>query len=86
MMDPGTLGHEAVTAKQVSDFLVGLFNVSNPSESRGNTVTAREILDKGAEKIEKELAGQPEIQARLMRTMSRVYQGLKARQGRRVAR
>ena len=33
---------EAETAKYVSDFLVGLFNVSDPSEARGNTLTAKE--------------------------------------------
>jgi len=67
---------EAATAQQVSDFLVALFEVSDPSESRGNTVTAREILDKGAEKIEEELQDQPRIQSRLMETMGRVYRNL----------
>ncbi len=50
--------------------------VSNPSESRGNTITAREILDKGAEKIERELKDQPVVQARLMRTIGWVYEHL----------
>ncbi|MCS6804680.1 MAG: serine/threonine-protein kinase [Acidobacteriota bacterium] len=63
-------------AKQVSAFLVDLFKVSDPSEARGNTITAREILDKGAEKIGKELKGQPEVQATMMDTMGRVYQSL----------
>jgi tetratricopeptide (TPR) repeat protein len=67
---------EAETAKQVSDFLVSLFAVSDPSESRGNTVTAREILDQGAARIEKDLAGQPLTQARLMTTIGDVYKGL----------
>jgi serine/threonine protein kinase/Tfp pilus assembly protein PilF len=67
---------EAETATQVSDFLVELFQVSNPSEARGNSVTAREILDKGAEKIESELAGQPIVQGRLMNTMGRAFLGL----------
>jgi len=67
---------EAVTAKQVSDFLMELFKVSDPSEALGNTITAREILDKGAENIEKELKDQPEIQATLMSTMGEVYQSL----------
>ena len=56
---------EAATAKQVSDFLVGLFNVSDPSEARGNTLTAREILDSGAKQIDDTLNGQPAVQARL---------------------
>ncbi len=39
---------EADAAQQVSDFLVNLFKVSDPSESLGNSITAREILDAGA--------------------------------------
>jgi non-specific serine/threonine protein kinase/serine/threonine-protein kinase len=67
---------EAETAQRVSDFLVGLFQVSDPSEARGNAITAREILDKGAEKIDVELQDQPKIQARLMETMGNVYRSL----------
>ena len=67
---------EAETAQQVSDFLVDLFEVSDPSEARGNTITAREILDKGAERISAELQNQPKIQARLMETMGNVYRSL----------
>ena len=39
---------EAETARQTADFLIELFRVSDPSEARGNSITAREILDKGA--------------------------------------
>ncbi len=67
---------EASAAKQVSDFLVGLFTVSDPSEARGNSLTAREVLDNGVGRIEKELTDQPEIQARLMETMGTVYTNL----------
>ncbi|MHC4137879.1 MAG: tetratricopeptide repeat protein, partial [Planctomycetota bacterium] len=67
---------EAETAKQVSNFVVGLFEVSDPGEARGNTITAREILDKGAEDLRKQLGDQPEVQARLMATVGDVYQSL----------
>lgn len=67
---------EAETARQTTNFMVGLFQVSDPSESLGNSITAREILDKGADRIEVELAGQPEIQATLMDTMGTVYTSL----------
>jgi non-specific serine/threonine protein kinase/serine/threonine-protein kinase len=67
---------EAAAAEQVSDFLVGLFRVSDPSEALGETITAREILDRGAEKINADLADQPHIQARLQETMGEVYNGL----------
>jgi tetratricopeptide (TPR) repeat protein len=67
---------EAETAKQTTQFMVGLFEVSDPSEARGNTITAREILDKGAERIDTELADQPEVQATLMDTIGSVYKSL----------
>ncbi|TNF79057.1 MAG: serine/threonine protein kinase [Acidobacteria bacterium] len=67
---------EAETARQVSDFLVRLFEVSDPDEAEGETITAREILDQGAERIERELEAQPLTQARLMATIGTVYQEL----------
>jgi len=67
---------EAAAAKSVSDFLTGLFKVSDPSEARGNTVTARQILDQGVQQIDSGLATQPEVQARLMETMGEVYWSL----------
>ena len=67
---------EADAARQVSAFLTRLFELSNPSEARGNAVTAREILDTGAARIERELAQQPELRSRLMATMGEAYQSL----------
>ena len=67
---------EAETARQTTNFLVGLFAVSDPNEARGNTITAREILDKGAQRIRGELSTQPAIQATLMETMGAVYTSL----------
>ena len=67
---------EAETARQTTRFMVELFKVSDPSEALGNTITAREILDKGAGRIERELSDQPAIQARLMDTMGTVYTSL----------
>jgi tetratricopeptide (TPR) repeat protein len=67
---------EAETARQTTRFMVDLFKVSDPSEALGNTITAREILDKGAKRIDRELANQPAIQATLMDTMGTVYTSL----------
>jgi tetratricopeptide (TPR) repeat protein len=67
---------EAETAKQTTDFMVDLFSVSDPSEARGNTITAREIMDQGAERIEQELTTQPAIQATLMETIGTAYTSL----------
>jgi Flp pilus assembly protein TadD len=67
---------EAETARQTADFMIGLFQVSDPSEARGREVTAREILVKGSRRIDTELATQPVVQARLMSTMGEVFTGL----------
>lgn len=67
---------EARTARQVSDFLIDLFEVNAPGEARGSMVTAREILDRGARRVEQELAEEPVVQARMLAAMGTVYQGL----------
>jgi non-specific serine/threonine protein kinase/serine/threonine-protein kinase len=64
---------EAQAAKQTSDFLTGLFTVSDPSEARGNTLTATQILDGGAADLGRMLKDQPEIRARLQTTIGTVY-------------
>lgn len=60
-------------AEQALAFLVDTFEVAGPDRARGETVTAREILDHGAERIHRELADQPELQATLLEATGRVY-------------
>lgn len=67
---------EARTAETVADFLVGLFEMPDPSRAKGTTVTAREILDEGASRISDELREEPLVRARLSETMGRVYRSL----------
>lgn len=67
---------EAETARQVSDFLVELFEVSDPSEARGNSILAREILDRGADRIHLELSSEPRVQSAMMNTIGNVYSSL----------
>ena len=64
---------EARKATEVSDFLTGLFEISAPTRSRGEAVTARELLDRGAERVDRELADQPELQAAMMTVIGSVY-------------
>ena len=67
---------EAATSRQVSDFLVELFEVSDPDQARGSSITAREILDQGADRVTTDLKDQPLIQARLLLTIGDVYRKL----------
>jgi len=64
---------EAIAAKNVSDFLVNLFEEANPEQARGASLTAEEILDRGAKRITDDLEDQPLTQARLLMTIGRVY-------------
>jgi serine/threonine protein kinase/Tfp pilus assembly protein PilF len=67
---------ERQRAQTVSGFLEDLFSVPNPSESHGETVTAREVLDRGVQNIDVELGTQPELHADLLETMGRAYLSL----------
>ena len=67
---------EAAKAVEVASFLRDLFEVADPSESRGATVTARELLDAGARGLETGLTDQPEVQAVMRRVIGDVYSGL----------
>jgi serine/threonine protein kinase len=63
-------------ADRIAQFMTGIFKVPNPSEARGSTVTAREILDRASQQIGSNLNRDPELQAQLMKTMAQTYTGL----------
>jgi serine/threonine protein kinase/tetratricopeptide (TPR) repeat protein len=63
-------------ADRVTEFMTGIFKVSDPSERVGNTVTAREVLDKASMNVDTGLSQDPEIQARMMHVMGRAYLNL----------
>jgi serine/threonine-protein kinase len=64
------------SAAKVSDFLAGVFHVMDPNQSRGGTVTARELLDGAVQRIPAELGGQPDVAARVLHALSDTYAGL----------
>jgi tetratricopeptide (TPR) repeat protein/tRNA A-37 threonylcarbamoyl transferase component Bud32 len=63
-------------AEEVTNFLVGIFEVNDPSSARGRSVTARELLERGAQRIDRQLAGQPLVQARMQVAIGRVHREL----------
>ncbi len=65
---------EAVLDYMVSLFdLIDPFAISDPDEERAETVTALEILDWGAERLQSELGEQPEARVRLLTTLGGIY-------------
>jgi serine/threonine protein kinase/tetratricopeptide (TPR) repeat protein len=69
---------EAASARQVSEFLTGLFGLPNPTAAPGSPTTVRELLDRGAARIETELKDQPRVQVNLLNTLAHVYETLGA--------
>jgi serine/threonine protein kinase len=63
-------------ANRITDFMTGMFQVSDPRQAQGNTITAREILDRASKEIGTGLAKDPELRAQLMSVMGDVYSNL----------
>jgi eukaryotic-like serine/threonine-protein kinase len=59
-------------SESVTGFLVGLFDVSAPRPSGGGSITAQELLRRGAAQVETQHS-QPLVQARMLEAMGRVH-------------
>jgi serine/threonine protein kinase len=63
-------------ATRIAAFMSSMFKVPDPSEARGNSVTAREILDRAANDIGTGLAQDPDVQSQMMYEMASTYDNL----------
>jgi len=70
------ISRERDRANRITDFMTGMFKVSDPNEARGNSVTAREILDKASNDMGTGLAKDPEVQAQMLQVMATTYLNL----------
>src|ERR1700722_3640205 len=68
-------------AQQVSAFLVDVFSQADPFNAQGREPTAKDLLDRGAEKISGNLSLLPEVRAQLLESIGLAYrrQGLSER-------
>jgi serine/threonine-protein kinase len=64
---------QAARATAVLGFVEGLFEGSDPAATKGDTVTARDLLDRGAHRVDSEFAQQVELRAQLKHTIGRLY-------------
>lgn len=71
---------DAAAAREVTDFVVGLFRTFDPDEFRGvapaRDISARELLDRGAQRASSQLEGQPTQQGRILQAIGVAYQSL----------
>ncbi len=64
---------EAERTAAVKDFLVSLFELSDPAEGPGPEVSAQDLLTQGTARVEDELAGEPALQAEMMTVLGNIY-------------
>jgi len=67
---------QAASARRVSDFLVELFEGSDPERAEGREVSLREILDRGSRRMDELSSAEPETATRLLTVLGRVYSSL----------
>ena len=68
---------EAAKSQQINKFLSSVLEGVGPAVALGrNTTMMREILDKTAESVGKDLKDQPEVEAELLTTIGEVYRAL----------
>jgi serine/threonine protein kinase/uncharacterized protein HemY len=67
---------EATKARAVKDFVVSLFQVSDPAQSRGRDITARELLERGVRRVDSSLGSQPQVEEELLGVLGTIYRQL----------
>ncbi|MEO5625426.1 MAG: serine/threonine-protein kinase, partial [Dokdonella sp.] len=65
--------HEARTTLAVKDFLFGLFTAVDPHEAKGREISAHELLDRGAQRIERDRALDSGQKAEIESALGKIY-------------
>ena len=64
---------EAQKAEAVKAFLIGIFQGADPAQAAGRDITLRQVLDEGAKRAQRDLAGQPAVQGELLTVLGGIY-------------
>ncbi len=67
------VAEERSRAERVTKFLIDLFEVADPGQAVGETLTARQILEMASLKLTAELEDQPRLRATLMDTIGMIH-------------
>ncbi|MFN0184828.1 MAG: protein kinase domain-containing protein [Aquabacterium sp.] len=71
---------EATTTREVSDFLVGLFDAADPRKGGRTDLPVIELVETGSADLEGKLADRPALRGRLQGVLARVYGNLSLRE------
>ncbi len=64
---------EAQKAEAVKAFLISIFQGADPVQAAGRDITLRQVLDEGAERVQRDLASQPAVQGELLTVLAGIY-------------
>jgi eukaryotic-like serine/threonine-protein kinase len=67
---------EQEIAQRQAQFLSDMFQAATPEQARGTVVSARDLLDRGAQRVDREFAAEPEVRAFLLESMAGAYKSL----------
>jgi serine/threonine-protein kinase len=67
---------EAATTRQVSDFMISLFEGADPNIAGRQDLSAATLVDKGRERIDADLKGQGAVQAAMKFVLGKVYENI----------
>lgn len=70
------VAQEAATKERIANFLQELFAMAAPDLARGRVLTARDVLQRGVERINEVPAEQPALRADLLSVMGNAFQDL----------
>lgn len=68
--------NEATKSERVTEFLMAVFEATDPEVAEGDTLTAYDILERGAERLESDLEEEPEVLGDMMTVIGRMYLNL----------
>ena len=67
---------QRLAAQKEADFLASIFNAATPDQAKGQQITARELLDSGTQRIDRELSAVPDVQATMLNDLGHAYTDL----------
>jgi serine/threonine-protein kinase len=67
---------QAEVAERAAEFLVSVFSLSDPTQAERHDFSAREVLDRGRDRVDEELVDQPRVRARLLEALGNAYRGI----------
>lgn len=67
---------EAAATRAVSDFVVGLFEGADPAVSGRRDMPARELVERGLERVDRDMDGQPALQAAMKGVLGKVHENI----------